>query len=782
MNAAFTVPSWKDPTPIAPLARPAGDGWRALAEALDAAKRQAALSFARLNAAPQHLDPAAHSRACDNWARDEVAVLRARVGLLNELMTHDAPAARPCIEHAASADPRVCVMYNRMRCEAGRELGPMQSTMSWVVRGAEKPMQHLMTAGQAHQPDALTELLDLIRAFMPVRSKTDALKPLHDVLALPAPDRLVQVRDQAPGVARAMEGLGAACAGTDALAPMYRLAWGALDVCAQEGWQNPSTNEAIRRSILDTAHQAIHQAVVDKGALWANAAFLQVHIAHGDEKHVLSVMPFCDSESCTVTHMQYTQSMFDQSGPERGILNLSADPGSIHAIPMGKILPIRSYVCPGAHRKGRLNEAQLNYVHAQGLLAHGFDVALLPKPDSLRFEQGGRIPAAKSTRISAAGLDVLASSYHLMDQVYTTISIVQYPPFGTQFAPKPALGPNASGPDWADQSEDEFDPSGDGPAMNQDDDGSAKPVTERPPVTKWNMAARYAMREDEEMPLYKLPREPRLEGLKRDKKWYTWEIELRQGEHYFVDGLRGKAFGEKGLDDRIILIEVQNGDRYKKAQKHMQTVRQLLRTECGQIWNKNMGFYENIENNQTIYNVWASSWAKYIANDQRELMRGFEKGTNKDYIISLVNTTGTPTTFWYTRRAAVWTRILELAGLLDRDNITETSEIVQRVYHFSKDAYQFWNANEYVATSPSTDNPSMHMTARQRPCTTATASLKSLKIPLPPPRTSSRRPAAKDAQLESRIQSLEQQLQDARQDGNTQHLLMQVLERLDQPS
>ncbi len=102
--------------------------------------------------------------------------------------------------------------------------------------------------------------------------------------------------------------------------------------------------------------------------MWSNVAHLQVRIFHGEECHILSLRPFCDCESCTVTHLQYCQSVFDDSGPELGILNLSQDPALFHPILLGKILPIQAYVCLGAHMKNLLNKVQLNYVHAQCLL------------------------------------------------------------------------------------------------------------------------------------------------------------------------------------------------------------------------------------------------------------------------------------------------------------------------------------------------------------------------------------------------------------------------------
>ena len=395
-------------------------------ETLEHAKHRAAASFARMTSGGPE--------SAQATTRDEQDVLRARVDVLNVLMRN--PDARLCLESSGTG-ARACVTYDRMRCEGGElELGPMQSTMSWAVRGGEDPVLNLLSAGDnaAGHASVVRGLLGLIRESAP---KKDVLRGLHELLALPAPERLVLksvggINSTRQDHTRVVEGLGEAGAGP--VPPLYRITWGALDLDVLEGWQNPSTNTAIRLSILDTAHQSVREAERTKAPAWSNVSYLQARIFHNDECHVLNLRPFWDSESCTVSHLQYKQSVFDDSGPERGILNLTQDARAVHAIPMGKILPIQAYVCLGAHRKSRLNEAQLNYVHAQGLLAHGLDVKLLPDAGTLlENASAGKMIAAKSTRVSAEKLDIMASSYHVADQVYTTISVVQYPPFGTQF-------------------------------------------------------------------------------------------------------------------------------------------------------------------------------------------------------------------------------------------------------------------------------------------------------------------------------------------------------------
>lgn len=102
-------------------------------EVLEIAKRRAAVSFAKMNSA---LEAGQHSAWASATTKDEQDVLRARVDVLNTLM--QAPDAKLCLENTAPT--RVCVVYDRIRVDPdkeGAELGPMQSTMTWVVPGAE---------------------------------------------------------------------------------------------------------------------------------------------------------------------------------------------------------------------------------------------------------------------------------------------------------------------------------------------------------------------------------------------------------------------------------------------------------------------------------------------------------------------------------------------------------------------------------------------------------------------------------------------------------------------
>lgn len=801
-------------------------------EALDHAKRQAAASFARMAS-----DPVMHAEV----VRDEQEVLRARVDVLNTLMKN--PDAKLCLE--ASTDRKgVCVTYDRVRCEGELELGPMQSTMAWAVRGAEDTVLQLMsTADNAGHAPVVKSLLQLVQQSAP---RKDILQGLHTVLSLPPPERLV-LRSLAGMDAQAcdahtrvFEGLGEATG----VPPLYRVVWGALDLNVLEGWQNPSTNACVRLSILDTAHQAAREAQQTKAPAWSNVAFLQVRIFHGEECHTLTLRPFCDSESCTVTHLQYRQSVFDDSGPERGILNLSQDPASIHPIPLGKVLPIQAYVCLGAHRKSRLNEAQLNYVHAQGLLAHGFKTEYLPDPAALLRSTPGKMVPAKATRVSGDKLDVMASSYHVADQVYTTISVVQYPPFGTQFGARkleskhtvktkssaglhPVNMPICSGrlqmdndddelPDFNDDFDfdayaqqrgivydatldpesEEFDQEKFDAYMQHRDEYSESEEPEEfrnEPAkmkrngewttdyrqfrgqsqgrtqhhTQTNSAARRRRggRSNKprqfptELPLYKIERDfesdniPRsLEQSQAEYRPANWTFKLRQGEHYFVDGVVGNPYI---LNKRFILFELDNGNRYLRAEATAAKTKAFFKSYRSELYNSSYPFYWNIlfgthrrdPREESISETWQGQWQAHISRDLDLLME------------EIRNTDGNPRWFWYTEDNAQWDKIIAKGS--EADFYPGFSEkLHQKLLQEGTIQYQFGKPTNKVLSTISTNQiplPKTVLSARQAPG----------------------KPIPELATLQTRIDALESKLSRTKQEANTQHLLLQVLEKLE---
>ena len=772
------------------------------AEELAHAKRRAAISYSRMASSP------GDDRATAQVNSDEMDVLNARINLLQTFLRqgHDAPPM--CLPVENVKGPRVCVVYDRIRCEGELELGPMQSSMSWAVQGAEDTVMHLLSSDDnAGQTEVIRSLLAQVHASAP---KKHCLAALQGTLEMHSPDHMV-LKGTEGGQTRILEGLGAGLQGCPT-PPLFRVIWGALDLDILEGWQNPSTNAAIRLSILDTAQQAAREARQTKAPFWANVAYMQIRVFHDDECHRLTLRPFSDSESCTVSHLQYSQSVFDDSGPERGILNLVADPSSIHAMPLGKILPMQAYVCLGAHRKSRLNEAQLNYVHAQGLLAHGFDTQLLPAQVPSMHSQGSSLPVktsmkgsslpakmphAKSTRVTGDKLDVLASSFHIADQVYTTITVVQYPPFGVQFeAINKHVGPRSQQnarpinmplgtygdgtPDerdwhsewdaWNNQFPDhEEEPEEEIPGPPSEPPNPPPPSEPRiaPPQNKKQKGAARALKQKHksstrtseprehptELPLYKEPRDfdsdnipMSVEESKKHARPGGWGCSLRVGEHYFVDGVTGDPYD---LSKRFILFELDNGMRYEHAENTAKNIKTFFKQHRHSVYNSAYPFYWNIQMNNarrypeedTLAETWQKQWQDHISRDLDPLHAEIQ------------STGGTPRWFWYTEDESQW------------DSIIDPGSKVAYYAEFSKKLHDRLVQQGKIQAKPNFARRNI---------------LLADQLPLPKTQMTARvKSDLTVAQLQSRVNALETRLRQSRQEENTQHLLEAVLEKLE---
>lgn len=231
------------------------------AEALEMAKRRAAVSYAKMNSAT---DAGQHSAWVTATTKDEQEVLRARVDVLSTMM--QAPDQKLCLEN--DGPTRVCVTYDRVRLDRGAELGPMQSTMTWAVPGAEDELRRLMVSEE--QSPSLHRLLELVRTNAPNKG---ILQVLLTLLGVEPPEQMTDAQAGHPGCLRVTEGVADETTGGRV---QFHVAWAPLDVNAWEGWQNPSTNAAIRQSILNTAREAGLEAMKTKTPVWSNVAHIQV--------------------------------------------------------------------------------------------------------------------------------------------------------------------------------------------------------------------------------------------------------------------------------------------------------------------------------------------------------------------------------------------------------------------------------------------------------------------------------------------------------------------------
>jgi hypothetical protein len=382
-------------------------------------------------------------------------------------------------------------------------------------------------------------------------------------------------------------------------------------------------------------------------------------------------------------------------------------------------------------------------VHAQGLLAHGFDVSLLPDADLLQRAHTGRMPPAKATRVSTEKLDVLASSYHIADQVYTTITVVKYPPFGVQFqaiqrtGSQKSLGRGLEADDPLDvaSSDDELEeihpPILPSRSLNV---GKRQPPEEERIKNECGQIRKYDTRS--------------WDGMKKD----LWDMPLRSGEHYFVDGIWGNPYD---IENRFVLFEIDDGVKYRGVQQKMQQIKSDMYKKFGDsVWDPTTSFYENIRKERVISDEWNRQWSDFLKSDYEQVM-------------VWKNPAGMPLAFWYTCSPPAWMHIIGH----DEQNLKKARE-----YYAAQNRY----LNYWVEQG--------HITPQQIPRGRNEPSLGrgiDYVHTLPLPKTLlSARSAVKQQDLtvehlKSRISALETKLKQTKHEENTQFLLETVIERLE---
>jgi hypothetical protein len=585
-------------------------------ENLEAAKRKATGSFSKLcSTTDTNAIPSLAAAA----TRDQQDVLRHRVDVLNKLLS--GPDSHICVHHALLSNPTkprtLCaVTYTRFVRESvgsDKEVGEIQSPMAWFVPGAQQHVVNLLS-GQKEVPmqTSLAGLLYGLRKCTPARYCT---KKLLKSLVPKFPDELREITDfHKPKIHGHTQPSAITSHHTrvyEAVAELrpskkkpegkpesvtFRIIMGVLDLNVLEQWQNPATNALVRKSIIATAMQHPH-------AQMTTVHNLHVKITRGRETHVLTFRPFIGDEACTVSHLTYTESAMDDG--MHGILRLPEDTADVHALHGGTMLPIESYVCIGAHRESRYNEAQLNYIHSQGYRGTPVIGSTLPDPRTIRWDA----PDAKATRISGKDTDVMASSYRIHDKVHTVLTVISYPPFGTQF--KVHIRKNKK---------------------------------EKAEARQKRMEA---LKKRGIKPRVLFKKEIMKADLTKKERWST-APDHAQGQYYFVEGVVSNTCGRQ---ERIYLIDTDGGARTQRAMQEGVRIRDDLIKECayggGTIWNPDISFKENLQTNTAVHpisqrmvkDIWQDKWRRAIAEQ-------IQDGA-----------------LWFCKQRGVWPTTLALAGL-----------------------------------------------------------------------------------------------------------------------
>lgn len=719
---------------------------------LEAAKRKATGSFSKLVASS---DQAAVSALAAAATRDQQDVLRHRINVMNALIQD--PHSHLCVQHKClekAPHALVSVTYNRYLRESPEsetEVGEIQSAMSWFLPGAQKHVAHLLTPGSGTPMEkSLKGLLMGLKMYTPATYST---KKLLKSLRATFPTELAEVQDFHHGSTQGQQHYQPSTI-TSHHTQVYRanaeirasprkpgsqpeqvrvyVIKGILDVNVLEQWQNPSTNMLVRKSIIQAA---MHHPPPDG---LSNVHNLHIKLVRGKESHVLSFQPFLGDEACTVSHMTFEEEAAGTG--QKGLLRLSDDPTLVQGLAHANIQRLSSYVCLGAHRENRYNEAQLNYIHSRGYIhakTVGEGVAL-PAAGTIKWDSD--MPAAKATRISGKDCDVMASSYHLGGTVHTTISVIRYPPFGTQFKLHPRKTDKEKEEAW----------------KKRDEKRMARGL---PPKPRGKMVRKGG-----------LPRPEQALRARQDQKKERWTTapDFDKGQFYFVDGV---ALDPRERSGRLYLIDTGRSETQEVMAQGVR-IRDELVQECrfvgadGQTlqttWNPALSFYMNLRDNQQAHpitrdtprDLWQEKWRKYINGWMMQTKQeggGLHQGS----------------AFWFCKSPQVW------AALIPDDKERQAYQRVMQarfVQAVKKGviSMKFVSTNGLAGLLPPQiiPKPAMNQQGVTRERARQEALLHTTDKEL--------------GHLQARIQSLESKLDQTKRDGNTAVLMQEVLSRLRQ--
>jgi hypothetical protein len=252
----------------------------------------------------------------------------------------------------------------------------------------------------------------------------------------------------------------------------------------------------------------------------------------------------------------------------------------------------------------------------------------------------------------------------------------------------------------------------------------------------------------------------------KTKRWFTGDLE--EGQYFFVDGVYippGEFHSDSyNIRDRIILFDMDPAlPRYRDFEAHAKTICANLRRTHGNVWNSQLSFYANINQNpapaavqrmntQTqqlgpitptnISQEWSYQWTQIIKNEiMGEAAQGLDFEANQN--------------FFYCPNGDVWNMILRGTGC------------EQEYREFSERRVQALKRSGHLPA------------ALQKQLAVMSRATLQTQLPLPRTRLSARTDDPAVTRLQSRVAALETQLGRAQQDENTQFLLKQVLERLE---
>lgn len=214
---------------------------------------------------------------------------------------------------------------------------------------------------------------------------------------------------------------------------------------------NPRVVDCIKKNILKAA---MHYLNCEKDEGFANFVTIDIKLCSENTVHVLSIAPMHTAESCVVSNIHFEQTFNSEPNQNAGILVL---PKNIHLItpfPKEEVTYGSPYIFSlcNAYKGVKLNETHLSYVHSINCISALPDDYKIwnAQTDNFTYDyMSENVPGAKINRVSKGTWDIVASSYMINHStVRTVITVVKYPPNGTQMIPHSTLQRNQGLPHY----------------------------------------------------------------------------------------------------------------------------------------------------------------------------------------------------------------------------------------------------------------------------------------------------------------------------------------------
>lgn len=230
----------------------------------------------------------------------------------------------------------------------------------------------------------------------------------------------------------------------------YQLFIGVLNMDIYRPWLNPRTVKVVQQAIWlcgkdllshQSAHHSTKKSDYEQNKI-PNFIGIELIIETKDRRHVFSVSPFAGHENCTVSHIGFRQSIPPRGSQDPPFLGILVTPNNTDEIDLSRIQislkKTESYVYVGAYKGKPMDNANIYAIHAVACAQYWGDTNYDDRPNLIALDRYPDL-LCKVTRIHVAPWDIIVSSYiepHSRNVVDTLISIVHYPPFGTQFTTK----------------------------------------------------------------------------------------------------------------------------------------------------------------------------------------------------------------------------------------------------------------------------------------------------------------------------------------------------------